>query len=108
MADPHKVVSPIVHWLINRILVNGPKVGTDWSLAIGTWDGEPCIAKRWDGEPDGKGYPISSGYPVWFIEPYVGAEHKAMLHNKHISETDREFAREFLGWNENYDDEEEN
>jgi hypothetical protein len=29
----------------------------------------PVLAQRWDGPPDGKGMPVSTGHAVWFVVP---------------------------------------
>ena len=42
-----------------------------FSVAWGIWkeDGTYCLAMRWDGTGNDKGYPKTFGYPVWFMLP---------------------------------------
>jgi hypothetical protein len=94
--DPNDVKSPRDKWQLIRVLHNGVKTGTGWSLACGLWEGKPCLAKRWDGDgPDSKGHPISTGHAVWFIEP--DEFYEMILASAYVSDADREFVRNFLG-----------
>jgi hypothetical protein len=41
-----------------------------FSIAWGIWeDGCQCLAMRWNGEGNDKGYPKTFGNPVWFVLP---------------------------------------
>ena len=59
MIDPKKVISPKDQWTLIDVLVElgGPDANW-WALALGKWNGSPCLAARW-----------SRGYPTWFILP---------------------------------------
>ena len=54
---------------------------SDWSVAIVEYDGDRCVAIRWNGtEEEPLGYPSVRNYPVWFIVPHFFAstiEHMA-------------------------------
>jgi len=67
---------------INVIFDGGVIPPTHFSVAKLDWDGDPCIAMRWNvgqrewDEPDKQnnqqicaGMPVSRGYPVWFVLP---------------------------------------
>lgn len=45
----------------------------EWSLAEVVWDGQKCLAMRWNGsfsdESHNVGTPQSRGLPMWFILP---------------------------------------
>ncbi|MFO1486001.1 MAG: hypothetical protein U1F71_21750 [Verrucomicrobiaceae bacterium] len=45
----------------------------DSSVAFGEWDGDACLASRWNGslndERSNKGNPISNFQPTWFVLP---------------------------------------
>nr|WP_314424802.1 hypothetical protein [uncultured Erwinia sp.] len=79
MICPDKVKSPQSKFraLLQVIVNNGPK---GFTLAWLDWDDEAdgrtekVLALRWNGhlESDGtlnKGYPVSRGFPSWFIVP---------------------------------------
>lgn len=43
-----------------------------FSMAWGTYQGDPAIGQRWNGEEGSIGYPSSRGRPVWFrIDPAI-------------------------------------
>lgn len=71
--DPSQVDSPRGRWRLLRVLWNSRVEGSGdggASLALGTWDGEPCLALRWNGDRgEGVGSPQSRGLPTWFIVP---------------------------------------
>src|SRR6266568_6150508 len=63
---PHDVKSPKEHWVLIDVLIEKP----DWSLAVGEWGGERCLAARWNGDDERpKGNPVSHGMPTWFVLP---------------------------------------
>lgn len=72
MIDPKEVVSPKDQWTLIDVLVErgGPDENW-WALALGKWNGVPCLAARWSGagSPESMGNPQSRGYPTWFILP---------------------------------------
>lgn len=43
----------------------------DYSAIWGRYENEPwrVLGVRWNGEGDAKGFPLSSGHPVWHVEP---------------------------------------
>lgn len=71
MLKPHEVISPMEHWKLAEVIFDGgPEGPRSFSVAIGTWEGEPRLAMRWNCNPSRpKGPPHSSGHPVWFILP---------------------------------------
>lgn len=75
-VDPATVSAPKEFWKLTRVLADTGQGNTGqdgWSVAEGTWEGDACLAIRWngvDGEP-GVGSPQSRGYPTWFIVPKV-------------------------------------
>jgi hypothetical protein len=42
-----------------------------YSVVSGSYEGNPASAlgERWNGEPDGLGFPNQAGYPVWHVIP---------------------------------------
>lgn len=63
---PRDVKSPKEHWVLIDVLVEAK----DWSLALGEWDGDRCLAARWNGDDERpKGNPVSHGMPTWFVLP---------------------------------------
>ncbi len=63
---PQDVKSPREHWLLIDVLVEK----TDWSVALGEWDGRRVLAMRWNGDDERpKGNPVSHGVPTWFVLP---------------------------------------
>ena len=63
---PQDVKSPKDHWVLIDVLVEE----RPWSLALGEWDGERCLAARWNGDDARpKGNPVSHGIPTWFVLP---------------------------------------
>ena len=98
---PDTVRSPKTHWELHNIqysagegvLYDGGE-GQD-ALAIGRWDGKPCLAIRWNGQGASPvGSPQSRGLPTWFILPEW--MYDALLGNSRISLDDRIKARKFL------------
>jgi hypothetical protein len=67
--DPTTVVSPKSRWELTRVLCNTGQGG--WAVAEGTWDKEPALSIRWNGDDDSSspGNPQSHGNPTWFIVP---------------------------------------
>jgi hypothetical protein len=72
VIDPRKVISPKDQWSLIDVLVElgGPEANW-WALALGKWNGVPCLAARWSGADslESMGNPQSRGYPTWFILP---------------------------------------
>lgn len=66
-TEPKNVISPKTKWKIRRVLADTGKNG--WSIAQGTWEEEPRLAIRWNGNDDDLGNPQSRGHPTWFILP---------------------------------------
>ena len=70
---PQDVVSPKDRWTLLGIVYDAGEHAT--SVVFGEWDGDPCLATRWNGsltDPqshNSKGHPISNFQPVWFILP---------------------------------------
>lgn len=66
---PESVDSPRGRWRLMKVLWNSGDGGA--ALALGLWDGEPCLAMRWNGQSrtSGVGSPQSRGLPTWFILP---------------------------------------
>jgi hypothetical protein len=66
VVRPQDVKSPKEHWTLIDVVVETD----DWSLAVGEWDGQRCLAVRWNGNDQRpNGNPISRGKPTWFILP---------------------------------------
>lgn len=66
--QPEDVTSPKLHWSLIKVLYKGDPEG--YSIAIGKWDNEPCLAMRWNAcEWRPVGNPQSRGLPTWFIVP---------------------------------------
>jgi hypothetical protein len=65
---PDDCNSPRAHWTLLTVLEDrGPE---NTSLAVGRWDGTPCLAIRWNGSDENPlGNPQSRGIPTWFILP---------------------------------------
>ncbi len=72
MIDPKSVIAPQNKWAMIDVLCQkgGPNQNW-WSMAIGRWEGDPCLGLRWNGDEsdDSKGSPTSRGYPTWFVVP---------------------------------------
>ena len=67
-TNPQDVISPRTKWRLLKVLYDGGEDG--WAAAEGTWDGEPVVGIRYNGNPDKPlGHPISNSRPVWFILP---------------------------------------
>ena len=66
--QPEGITAPKLHWSLIKVLHKGDP--EDYSIAIGKWDNESCLALRWnacEGRPIGN--PQSRGLPTWFIVP---------------------------------------
>jgi hypothetical protein len=88
---PEKVTAPRLHWSLIKVLINeGPE---GYSVALGYWDQNACLAVRWNACQDRPvGNPHSRGLPTWFIIP-------AQLAEAIIKSFDREtqaFVRKFI------------
>jgi len=89
---PQDVKSPKDHWVLIDVLTEKQ----DWSLAVGEWDGERCLAARWNGDNDRpKGNPVSHGMPTWFVLPREFAV--PLLGADLIPEEKKSIARSYLG-----------
>jgi len=70
---PDKVTSPRRMWSLTRVLEFGEHPdshGDRVAIAIGRWEGSPCLGMRWNGDADRPiGTPQSRGLPTWFIIP---------------------------------------
>jgi hypothetical protein len=74
-VDPEDANSPKHRWSKHQIVYNSiNETGRDapsWSVAVGTWDGDKCLAIRWNGDAETPlGSPKSHAYPTWFILPH--------------------------------------
>jgi virulence-associated protein VagC len=89
---PQDVKSPKDHWVLIDVLIEKQ----DWSLAVGEYDGERCLAARWNGDDDRpKGNPVSHGMPTWFVLPREFAA--PLLAADLIPEEKKSLARTYLG-----------
>ena len=89
---PHDVKSPKEHWVLIDVLIEKP----DWSLAVGEWDGERCLAARWNGDDERpKGNPVSHGMPTWFVLPREFLD--PLLSSDLIRAEKKNVARTYLG-----------
>src|ERR1700722_18889228 len=89
---PQDVKSPKDHWVLIDVLIEKQ----DWSLAVGEYDGERCLAARWNGdEARPKGNPVSHGMPTWFVLPQELTE--PLLAMELISDEKKGVARACLG-----------
>jgi hypothetical protein len=73
-VTPHDARSPRGTWKLVEVLIDegeSPKDGpAKFSLALGYWQDEPCLAVRWNGyEGSPVGNPQSRGLATWFILP---------------------------------------
>ena len=67
-TNPEDVNSPKDRWRLRKVLHNGGE--GSWSAAEGEWDGEACLAIRWNGYAGLEmGHPQSNRWPTWFIVP---------------------------------------
>ena len=73
---PEDVTAPRMKWKLIRVLFKGDPedptnhIPDNYSVAIGMWENETCLAMRWNaGEGRPVGNPSSRGLPVWFIIP---------------------------------------
>lgn len=91
---PSEVSAPKNKWhLVSLLVDNGPE---KTSYALGTWEGRPCVACRWNGTKDRpKGNPNSTGNPTWFI---LGDEiHPLMPMLQNIPDDKMKMLKVFLG-----------
>ena len=66
--QPEEVTAPKLHWSLIKVIYRGDP--EEYSIAIGKWDNEPCLAIRWNAcESRPVGNPQSRGLPTWFILP---------------------------------------
>ncbi len=67
-TQPEDITAPRQKWTLIKVLYKGDPEG--YSVALGKWEGEPCLAIRWnacDYRP--VGHPHTRGLPTWFILP---------------------------------------
>jgi hypothetical protein len=63
---PQDVTAPQEHWTLHRVIISGAP-GTP-AYALGTWDGERCLATRWNGTDDNEtGWPRIFVHACWHI-----------------------------------------
>ena len=65
--DPNRVLSPKAK--IGKNGMHRIKNFGDFSIAVLQWGESERVGIRWNGTGDERGFPISSGYPTWFILP---------------------------------------
>jgi hypothetical protein len=93
---PEKVTAPRGSWHLIDVLWSGPETGTNWSMAMGRWDGRPVLAQRWDGDNDeAKGMPISTGHAVWFVVP--DETYPLLVDSDFVPLAKRSFVKAILG-----------
>jgi hypothetical protein len=72
---PQEVLSPRERWSLEGVLVNQGESPLDgnpakFSLAIGRWGNERCLAVRWNGNGEHpNGNPVAGGHATWFPLP---------------------------------------
>ena len=67
-----KLVKGAALWETVTILIDGKNVGDEDSLALGKWDGSPCLGSRYDrrdGQKTEIGFPYSFSHASWFVLP---------------------------------------
>ena len=91
---PEKVTAPKQRWHLIKVLRQGTSEGPEsYSIAVGRWDGNPCVAIRWNANEDRPvGNPHSRGLPTWFILP--DRLHTEVLGT--LPRSEREFAAHFF------------
>ena len=63
---PQEVRSPRQHWALFLVILD--RGAGEACYAIGTWDGTPVFATRWNGLKESPiGMPQSRGLPTWFV-----------------------------------------
>jgi hypothetical protein len=63
---PQDVTAPKDRWTLHRILIKG--AAGKPAYALGTWEGERCIAARWNGTNENEtGWPRIYTRPCWHI-----------------------------------------
>jgi hypothetical protein len=71
--NPQDVTAPRDQWEFTATIYDTGE--HNHSVVLGTWEGTPCLASRWNGclesETSKKGNPISSFQPTWFILPHL-------------------------------------
>ena len=70
---PENVIAPADYWQhqVPPMIPYNDGPG-DFSVAEGTWNGEPCLAILWNGDDQGgTGFPTVGppGHPAWFVVP---------------------------------------
>lgn len=75
-TQPENVTSPRLNWRLIKVLFRGDPSDPEkhdpenYSVAVGMWDDQPCLAIRWNCNKDRPvGHPHSRGLPTWFIVP---------------------------------------
>ena len=66
--QPEEITAPRQKWTLIKVLFKGAP--EDYSIALGKWEGHPCLAMRWNaykGRP--VGHPHTRGLPTWFVIP---------------------------------------
>jgi hypothetical protein len=59
-------------WQTVDILIDGEDQGDNDSLAVGYWNGVPCLGSRYDRRDDQKteiGFPYVYAHPCWCVRP---------------------------------------
>lgn len=89
---PEDVRSPKAFWHLVAVLLDQGPDGC--AFALGTWDGEPRIGFRWNGNDENPiGNPQSRGLPTWtMLDPELHEVVAALL-----SKEKQPLARSFLG-----------
>lgn len=65
-VEPEEVTSPKRRWNLITVLYNGG--ANEWSVAIGTFDGQKSLAVRWNGnEHNLLGSPQARGNATWLM-----------------------------------------
>jgi len=75
--DPKTVLSPRGSVGDVEVVFNTGPTANSWSIAKLTWEGEPAVGIRWNGDGEaerGVGSPQARGNPTWFIVPGELAE----------------------------------
>lgn len=96
-VEPEDVTAPRQRWSLIKVLYRGEKKpeddSKDYSIAIGRWDGNPCLAIRWNANKERPvGNPHSRGLPTWFILPEK--LHAKVLET--LEKSQQEFAAHFF------------
>ena len=66
--QPEEITAPRMRWSLIKVLYKGDPEG--YSIALGKWDNEPCLALRWNANAERPvGHPHTRGLPTWFVLP---------------------------------------